>query len=76
VRPDETCVCYVSSSPQDIAVSTSRLLEDASLRERVRRSAHALVQQQFSLEAMAAAYDHALLTLLGDARRSAGAAQA
>ena len=76
VRPDETCVCYVSSSPRDIAASTSRLLDDSSLREQVRRSAHALVQQQFSLEAMGAAYDHALMALLGHARRPAGLADA
>jgi glycosyltransferase involved in cell wall biosynthesis len=76
LRPEETCVCYASDSPLDIAVTTSRLLDDLSLRDRLRRSAHALVVEQFSLEAMGAAYDDALVALLANDQGPADRASA
>ncbi len=58
--PDETCVCFPDSDPHDIADAIFRLLDDDSVREKVRRQAHELVRRQFTMTAAAHAYDAVL----------------
>jgi glycosyltransferase involved in cell wall biosynthesis len=63
VRPDETCICFSSLSPADIAHAITRALDDDALRHRVRANARRVIDEQFSIEAMADAYDRALTEL-------------
>jgi glycosyltransferase involved in cell wall biosynthesis len=63
IRPDETCVCFSSPSPADIARAVTRALDDDALRQRVRTNARRVIDEQFSIEAMAGAYDRALTEL-------------
>jgi glycosyltransferase involved in cell wall biosynthesis len=60
IRPDETCVCFSSTSPSDLAHAVARALDDEALRPRVRTNARRAIDEQFSIDAMADAYDRAL----------------
>ncbi|HVW04745.1 MAG TPA: glycosyltransferase family 4 protein [Vicinamibacterales bacterium] len=64
IRPDETCICFSSPSPADIARAITRALDDDALRQRVRTNARRVIDEQFSIEAMADAYDRALTELM------------
>ena len=64
IKPGITSHAFASYAPADIARAIETLLDDAELRSRLRRNAHALVRDQFSLSAMGAAYDAALRDLL------------
>jgi glycosyltransferase involved in cell wall biosynthesis len=64
IRPGHTAHCFDSSSPEVIAAAVERLLVDTALRNRLRAAGHRLVQREFSLTAMGAAYDVALRSLL------------
>jgi glycosyltransferase involved in cell wall biosynthesis len=63
LQPDESCVCFPSSSPHDIAAAIRRIFDDERLRLHVRRHGHNLLGQ-FSIERMGTAYDVALTELL------------
>jgi glycosyltransferase involved in cell wall biosynthesis len=57
LREDETCICFDAANPQSLVEAVARCRTDAALRERISASARALVQREYSLEGMAAAYD-------------------
>jgi glycosyltransferase involved in cell wall biosynthesis len=65
LAPDDTCVCFASSSPVDIARAVARALDDDALRRRVRVNARRVIDERFSIDAMADAYDRALTELMG-----------
>ncbi len=64
IAPDDTCICFASPAPADIAHAVTRALDDAALRHRVRLNAYGLIDRQFSIEAMGDAYDRALSELV------------
>lgn len=72
VVPDETCVCFRTPRPADVAAAIGRLVSDQQLRLRLRTRAHARVAADFSLDAMARAYDGALRELMELPSRTAG----
>ncbi len=71
VRPDATCIAFASPAPADVAAAITRALDDGALRHRVRRQAHELILQKFSIQRAGDAYDQALRELLGSSGRVA-----
>jgi glycosyltransferase involved in cell wall biosynthesis len=49
----------------DIARAVARALDDDALRRRVRVNARRVIDERFSIDAMADAYDRALTELMG-----------